>query len=137
MHYIAIFDLLNFNRDRHSANLMLDQNNKIWAIDNELNRGNAWLTYPHWGGCIEVNKILNEPFSLDVREYILSLNEDKIISSSLTPDRKEQANSYLKFLKDSVSQNADTTLDKIFNSLRLIEEKKEEIAFQQEFGTEY
>jgi hypothetical protein len=120
LHYIAIFDLLNFNHDRHANNLMLDRKKKIWAIDNELDGREVWSYHQYWGGCKATHKTLNEPFSQYVKNYILFLARDQIISSSLSPEHKKRADFYLQFLKSAISHDPCPTLVQIFGMLKTI-----------------
>lgn len=146
MHYMALFDLFNFNDDRHGNNFMIDKKGKIWAIDNELGEGYAWQNNSIWG--YEIGKtILNQPLDQELKQHLLSFeveswimeldllnpedtDADKIaahmntahplFSSSLNLIQRIQANYFLHLLQLAVQQEESPTLKQMFQVFQLL-----------------
>ncbi|MFI5343043.1 MAG: hypothetical protein ACHQUC_02355 [Chlamydiales bacterium] len=101
---IGIFDLINLNPDRNDGNIMIDQKNKVWAIDHaRVKRGNPY--HDDRMPMMSTIQAATEPFSQRLIDHINNLDVKVHVSESIQADdnRKMHVANIIKFLKWSVA----------------------------------
>ena len=135
---IFVMDCITGNYDRHSGNVMIDENDKCWAIDNEAfgTPGSADdFIYSLDNRCGITDVSTHCPMirwldkNLDKEQY-LKLREKVIENMKQVIDNKNNIINYYNKYKDD-----DFITDEGLSSIKIVENIKENLSYMQDYYT--